>query len=190
MSIFDRIYARKPNLVIGGDENPYLRRWFVIPRNPVFNIYLHEIVRSDEDRALHCHPWFNLSILLEGQYVEHTIRAGGINRRITRRAGQWKFRTPWGAHRLEIEPGTICRTLFLTGPRQREWGFHCPAGWVHWLQLDHTGPKSMSIADARSSIRRLKDEIERGKCVVRCANCHAVKTAERRTEHAIGRVCE
>lgn len=44
------------------------------------------------------------------------------------------------------------------------------------LQLDHTGPKSVSIANARSSILRLQKEIEKGKCVVRCAICHAVKT--------------
>lgn len=48
------------------------------------------------------------------------------------------------------------------------------------LQLDHEGIKSVAISDARSSIKRLQNEIELGKCVVRCANCHAVKTAERR----------
>lgn len=135
MSVFAKIYARKPDLVIGGDANPYLRRWFVIPRNPVFNIYLHEIVRSDEDRALHDHPWINLSILLEGRYVEHTIAAGGINRRVERRAGDFKFRWPTHAHRLEIVPGETCRTLFITGPRFRQWGFHCPWGWRHWREF-------------------------------------------------------
>lgn len=44
------------------------------------------------------------------------------------------------------------------------------------LELDHTGPKSIEIADARTSIGRLKAEIEQGKCVVRCAICHAIKT--------------
>ncbi len=48
------------------------------------------------------------------------------------------------------------------------------------LQLDHEGTKSVSIADARSSIRRLQAEIELGQCVVRCANCHAIKTQERK----------
>ncbi len=24
-----------------------------------------------------------------------------------------------------------CITLFITGPRFRDWGFHCPKGWVH-----------------------------------------------------------
>lgn len=44
------------------------------------------------------------------------------------------------------------------------------------LQLDHTGEKSAEIANLRSSVPRLKEEIEKGKCVVRCANCHSVKT--------------
>lgn len=44
------------------------------------------------------------------------------------------------------------------------------------LQLDHEGKKSIEIADARSSIGRLKAEIAAGKCVVRCANCHSIKT--------------
>ena len=47
------------------------------------------------------------------------------------------------------------------------------------LQLDHEGPKSVEIADARSSIKRLQAEIEAGHCRVRCANCHSIKTAQR-----------
>jgi hypothetical protein len=44
------------------------------------------------------------------------------------------------------------------------------------LQLDHEGHKSVEIADARSSIQRLKAEIEAGNCKVRCANCHSIRT--------------
>lgn len=48
------------------------------------------------------------------------------------------------------------------------------------LTLDHLGKKSGSIADMRSSIARLEQEIQNGECVVRCANCHGIKTwAER-----------
>lgn len=53
----------------------------------------------------------------------------------------------WGApHRVELltvadfvatQPDNAtpltCWTLFITGPRCRHWGFHCPErGWVHW----------------------------------------------------------
>ncbi len=44
------------------------------------------------------------------------------------------------------------------------------------LQLDHEGEKTANISDLRSSVARLMAEIESGKCVVRCANCHSVKT--------------
>jgi hypothetical protein len=48
------------------------------------------------------------------------------------------------------------------------------------LQLDHEGPKTVSIADARTSIARLQAEIESGQCKVRCANCHSIRTWERK----------
>jgi hypothetical protein len=48
------------------------------------------------------------------------------------------------------------------------------------LQLDHEGPKAVEIAEARSSIRRLMAEIEAGQCKVRCANCHSIRTWERK----------
>lgn len=136
-------HARQPNVVIGGNDRPYLRRWFLIPRNPVFNIYVHQFLRSDDDRALHDHPWlFNCSILLDGEYLEHTP-AGKFHRR----AGDWKFRWGPAPHRVELfddegDPpvrpfmeAVPCWTVFITGPRVRQWGFHCPQGWVHWKRF-------------------------------------------------------
>lgn len=129
---------RAPNFTVGRKDDPYLMRWYLIPRNPIFNIYLHLFIRSDDDRALHDHPWFNLSYILQGSYVERTIAAGGINHRTRRRAGQFKFRTPWHAHCVEIEEP--CWTLFITGPKIRTWGFHCTErGFVPWFDfVDHT----------------------------------------------------
>lgn len=134
--IIDWAVARSPHFIIGGHENPYLLRWFLIPRNPVFNIYVHLFLRSDDDRALHDHPWCNLSAILEGQYTEHTIAAGGINVKTVRSAGQWCFRHSGKlAHRIELTNGA-CWTLFVTGPRYRELGFHCPdTGWIHWKRF-------------------------------------------------------
>jgi hypothetical protein len=133
-ALWRRVADRRPaDFVVGGHDNPYLLRWFVIPRNPIFNIYLHLFLRSDDDRALHDHPWVSLSVLLSNQYTEHTIAAGGINRRTVLKAGDIRFR-PSGqlAHRIELTHGP-CWTLFITGPRYRSWGFHCPErGWVHW----------------------------------------------------------
>lgn len=122
---------RPPDVVIGGEAHPYMRRWWLIPRNRVFNVYLHHFLRSDDDRALHDHPWWNVSVLLAGRYREHTIEAGGIHRRTERAAGEMKARLASAAHRIELFDGP-CWTLFITGPRIRTWGFHCPKGWVDW----------------------------------------------------------
>jgi len=126
-----RSFWREPDFYIGGKENPYLLRWWVIPRNRFFNIYLHKFLRDDDDRALHDHPWVSLSTILRGGYVEHT--ATEIRRR---EAGNVVFRRAKHAHRIELlrSHGKLLPawTLFITGPRIREWGFHCPQGWVHW----------------------------------------------------------
>jgi len=138
--------ARKPEFIIGGHEDPYLRRHFLIPRNPFFNVYVHEFLRSDDDRAHHDHPWlFNASWLIDGAYIEHTITAGGALIRTHRKAGDFKFRWGKAPHRVELignedgPPGRLvmikspCWTVFITGPRVREWGFYCmERGWIHW----------------------------------------------------------
>lgn len=123
--------SRPPDFIIGGTENPYLLRWWIIPRNRFFNVYLHHFLRSDDDRALHDHPWWNVSLLLQGEYTEHTIAAGGVKEKAIRREGQFKFRGARFAHCIELHAGP-CWTLFVTGPIIREWGFHCPQGWRHW----------------------------------------------------------
>lgn len=126
------IMSRPADFNIGGAVNPYMRRWWVIPRNEQCNVYLHEILRSDDDRALHDHPWPNTSMLLDGRYVEHTPDGEFL-----REAGWVGSRGADAAHRLVILPGERAVSLFMTGPKVREWGFHCPKGWVHWT--DFTG---------------------------------------------------
>lgn len=123
--------SRPPDFIIGGKDSPYMLRWWVIPRNRIFNIYLHRFLRSDDDRALHDHPWLNVSYLLDGTYTEWTIAAGGVQHARIAEAGSIKFRRAVMAHRVELRAGP-CWSLFVTGPVIREWGFHCTAGWRHW----------------------------------------------------------
>jgi hypothetical protein len=134
--------SRPPDFVIGERERPYMLRWWILPRNPFFNVYLHRILRSDDDRALHDHPWSSCSIILEGFYIEHSIAAGGVEHRAFRAPRSVTFRRATAAHRLEVQgrPGE-CWSLFITGPRLREWGFHCPlAGWRHWKEFTSVTP--------------------------------------------------
>lgn len=125
-----RIFQQKADVYIGGEAEPYLKRWHLIPRNKFFNIYLHKICKNDYDRALHDHPWYNMSILLAGQYREilkHSRRHFA--------SGCFAIRAADHAHRLELIDGEPCWTLFITGPKIRSWGFLCPRRWVHWKEF-------------------------------------------------------
>lgn len=126
------VMTRAPDFIIGDN---YLRRWWIVPRNPFCNVYLHEILRSDDDRALHDHPWTNTSIVLSGRYVEHMP----FGLRQTREAGDIVTRQPTDAHRLEILPGERAVSLFMTGAKVREWGFHYPNSWTEFVDMSNLG---------------------------------------------------
>lgn len=149
------LFKRNPDVIIGGADDPYLLRWHIIPRNKFFNIYLHKFCRPDDDRALHDHPWASCSIILRGYYYEHL--PGRVIR--IRRAGNITLRRASQSHRIGLshcfynsdrssfgEVGGMYNhawTLFLTGPKVREWGFHCPQGWRHWkIFTDESGNKT------------------------------------------------
>lgn len=139
MSFVDRVISqamgRAPDFQIGGAENPYCNRWWIIPRNRWFNIYLHQFVRDDEDRALHDHPWLNCSIPLRAGY-----RDVGLSNAKIRRPGWITIRRPSTPHRVQLLRDTNDNpieawSLFLTGPWVRQWGFRCPQGWRHWREF-------------------------------------------------------
>lgn len=139
----DLMASREPDFVVGPAEQPgevdYIRRWWVLPRNEWSNLYLHFTQRDDEDRALHDHPWPSRSVIIAGGYLEVTPD-GTFERRV----GDVIERSAEAAHRLVLHrdangDAIPCISLFFTGPKQREWGFHCPKGWVHWT--DFTGGK-------------------------------------------------
>lgn len=127
-----RTMRRPPDRIIGGEDDPYMLRWYVlIPRNRFFSIYLHCFKRSDDDRALHDHPWaFNASIIIKGRYME--CAQNDVPR--MRTAGDIKVRFGKSPHRIELIDGD-CWTLFICGPVVRKWGFYCPQGWRHWREF-------------------------------------------------------
>ena len=125
---------RPPDFVIGRD---YLRRWYLISRNRWFCIYLHNIQRSDDDRALHDHPWWNVSIILKGEYWEET--SNGLSY-----WPRWSviFRRAITRHRLIVMDNSDVWTLFIRGRKIRTWGFWCPKGFVPWydfVDMSNTG---------------------------------------------------
>lgn len=121
---------RGPDFTIFAKGVPYLRRWWIIPMNRWLNIYLHHFCRSDDDRALHDHPWANVSCLLRGKYIEVMP-----NERRLRRPFRLVFRRATALHRVELIDGQKVWSLFVTGPHVRSWGFACPQGWRHWKEF-------------------------------------------------------
>lgn len=151
------VASRPADFIIGGADNPYMYRWYVIPRNRWLNVYLHRIVRDDDDRALHDHPWWSVSLMLSGllgEVYEKDVDELGVSVQLDRfiRPGDVIWRSATFAHRLFLPPSgphMEAWTLFVTGPRIREWGFWCQTDkvifhteavtiaqperrWVHW----------------------------------------------------------
>ena len=119
----------------GLDGSDYLIRRYLLPRNKILNIYLHKFLGSDDDRALHDHPWFSVSVVLKGHLIEHL--PNHQTKYISR--GNITFRKPKYQHRIELPAGETATTLFVTGPVVRTWGFVCPNGWKSWQSYGRSG---------------------------------------------------
>lgn len=155
-----RFFYREPDVILGEADNPYMLRWWVIPRNRFLNIYLHKFMRSDDDRALHDHPWASMSLLLKGCYLEEMpvnmhrwVHHGDRETyKVLRRPFRPVFRGADAIHRVELlsqvtetdEEKDIVKpipvwTIFITGPWRRTWGFWCPFGFRHWRDFLQEG---------------------------------------------------
>jgi len=136
--MFNRIVARLARRLMARREAdvviraPYLYRWHVTPKNRFVNVYLHRYHASDPGPELHDHPWHSLSYMIDGELREETPR--GI---VARRAGDFVFRRAAQMHRVHLV-GAHATTLFITGPKFRDWGFMTDRGWVHWSE--YLGP--------------------------------------------------
>lgn len=137
--LIDSVIHREPDFIIGESTDPYLVRWWLRRDRPEGSIYLHQILKSDDDRALHDHPWPSTSIILQGTLRE--VLPDGC-RLLT--PGSITSRTSQQAHRLEVVDGPVW-SLFITGAVEREWGFHCPNGWVHWKDFTDPGTNGQTI---------------------------------------------
>ena len=117
---------------VGPAAAPLIKRYVLLRIWKLPRIYLHNICRSDYDRALHNHPWWFFSILLRGRYWEYLDKGDGKEEMKLRTAPSIVFRGLPISHRIELpinDSETSCWTLFITGPRVRPWGFFCEDGW-------------------------------------------------------------
>jgi hypothetical protein len=150
---------RAPDQVItrrgDGSHNPYMLRWFLFrsKSNRLPRLYLHKFLRSDDDRAPHDHPWWFISILLRGKYIEHRWDENDVETTHVRHAPSIAFRGLSTRHRVELfggrfkgddavrcwQPFKPVWTLILTGPDVRAWGFWCDDRFVPHREFDGCG---------------------------------------------------
>lgn len=130
-----------PRVIVGRDgESPYLSRWYLFgaPRDNMgqvvesargswrerlpFNVFLHRFHRSDDDGALHSHPWkWSVAFVLVGGYSEERREGDAVVRREVS-PGRLNFIAADDYHRIDLlEPDAW--TLFIAGPRAGTWFF-------------------------------------------------------------------
>lgn len=123
--LLDRLFRKR--VIINCDKDPYLIRWYMFRTKP-FAIFLHKFVKSDEDRALHDHPWCFIVIPIWMGYIEYS-KAGK-----TRVWPIWStaYRDCCYQHRVELINDNPSWSIFIRFRRQREWGFWPKEGFVNW----------------------------------------------------------
>ena len=127
------------------DLSPEIRRRELEQENPRVdggrrNVFVHQFLSSDDDRALHDHPWPWMTIILDGEYLEHLPadrnNPSGATIAHHRRSGDVVIRRKAARpHRIELITDRPTTTLFITGRKNREWGFYCKQGWRHWREF-------------------------------------------------------
>lgn len=156
---------RRPDFqVIREDEVVYLRRWWILPRNRVMNLYLHNMI-GDDDAVVHDHPYWSLGLALTDGLVENYTSEpekdcqNGLYILRTRKIeqGQLVYRSSTFAHQLLVRREAW--TLFLTGPRVREWGFWCPQAWRRWQNYVAANQDPSGAGSGKSGVGRGCGEI-------------------------------
>lgn len=122
------------------DGELYLTRYYVFLKERTrfpFNVFLHRFHKSD-DVVLHDHPWPYVTVILRGGYWEWTPVFDNQGNKIGetrhwRGAGHFRFCRATSYHRIELVPDVECWTLFMPGPKQRQWGFLVnDRKWMAW----------------------------------------------------------
>ncbi len=117
----------------------YMHRWCF--KTPLGQIRLHRILRSDEDRALHDHPFGFYTLLLTGSYIEvlpalkktdplyeHSTETVEVKRKML----SFRWVDAEQPHRLILQKPVW--TLVFAKNTYRGWGFYCGGfGQQYWI---------------------------------------------------------
>lgn len=108
----------------------HFRRYRLL-QTPWFAIYIHQILRSDEDLDPHDHPWDFTSVILEGAYHEDSWYPPHFDTMQSNDyySGDVIEHKAVDAHKLRLISKEVWTLVFVSG-RSRYWGYQTKAGWI------------------------------------------------------------
>jgi hypothetical protein len=140
LKLLDRL-GRKRIVMDRVENEPYLERYYLFLRERErfpFNVFLHKFLKSDPD-DVHDHPWPYATLILKGGYWEWIPHFDTVGRKtgeyqVWRGPGHFRISKANSYHRIELDPDITAWTLFMPGPKQRDWGFLVKNQWIQWEQ--------------------------------------------------------
>jgi hypothetical protein len=140
LKLLDRL-GRKRIVMDRVENEPYLERYYLFLREREqfpFNVFLHKFLKSDPD-DVHDHPWPYATLILKGGYWEWIPHFDTVGRKtgeyqVWRGPGHFRISKANSFHRIELDPDITAWTLFMPGPKQRDWGFLVKNQWIQWEQ--------------------------------------------------------
>lgn len=125
-----RAWANMDAPIVKGDNTYMLRGWVFnpydretrarkYPRIP-FSLRMHFILREDDDRHLHDHPWSGRSLVLDGGYYEQRWGSAWVEARM---AGSSARLEHGQFHRIVSVSSRGALTLCVLGRMHGDWGF-------------------------------------------------------------------
>ena len=114
-----------------------LIRYFIF-RSKYIGVFIHRLLRSDV-RTMHDHPWTFISIILTGEYTEHTLSKHINNLEVKKVYKRFSilYRPAKWIHRLEMDKPMW--TLVIRFKRTKPWEFFSKTGFVNWKEYNYQG---------------------------------------------------
>jgi len=140
LDFLDRI-GRKRIVMDRQSDEPYLERYYLFLKDRdrfPFNVFLHKFLKGDPD-DVHDHPWPYATLILKGGYYEWLPQFDSKGNKIAemcvwRGPGSFRICSANSYHRIELDPNVTAWTLFMPGPKKRDWGFLVKNKWVQHEQ--------------------------------------------------------
>jgi len=125
--------------IVSKEGEVHFRRYRLLA-TPWFNIYIHQILKSDLDLHKHDHPWHFISFILKGGYYEvwtehphHALEWSSVYSSVPAMPGLKARRVikhhAQDAHKLTLLSKEVWTLVFTSG-RERVWGYQTPQGWI------------------------------------------------------------